>query len=177
MRKVYIHTFLYYLVFLFIAGCSQHQPKCSIESLVLDGSGFPKGTFIGKVQLEIPEMPKESAYRGFSYGSDDVINYVVNWKSVRSVEQEFDKEIEIVFDEDHYMGPWETPKDLYLSTDADNYRASCGIVDKLFQCRLLATYDTYLVYFKADVSDQWLTISKVNEFLKAIDTQMLQCTK
>jgi hypothetical protein len=75
------------------------------------------------------------------------------------------------------MGPWETPDELYISSSAQNYHAACGIDGQIYQCRMVATYSEYSVFFRSHVSDDGITLSKVNELLQAIDKSMAQCTE
>lgn len=160
-----------------VTGCSSRQAKCSVETLVLSENMFPEGTFVGRLEQGVHSEATESAYIQFAHGSNDVINWVDHWKSEKVAKQEFEDMLKTVFDVDQYMGPWEPPKDLYTSSEADNYRVACGMVDKQYQCRLVATYKEYSVYLKVEVSDQWITLAKVDEMLRAIDKQMVDCTQ
>jgi hypothetical protein len=174
--RFYVLCSILILSFL-ITGCSSREAKCSIETLVLSGNIFPEGTFVGRLERGVHKEATESAYIHFSHGSNDVINWVDYWRSEKAAKQEFEDMLETVFDVDQYMGPWDTPKDLYTSSEADNYHVACGMVDKQYQCRLVATYKEYSVYLKVEVSDQWITLSKVDEMLRAIDKQMVECTQ
>ena len=126
--------------------------------------------------MSIDEKPKESVGRSYYVEPSEVYLEITRWKSNKGAETDYNKATGSVFDVDKYMGPWNTPDDLYVSTAADNYQAACGIDHKVIpQCRMLATYDEYSVYFRADIFPDGITVEKVNQLLKAIDDRMAEC--
>jgi len=160
---------------LFLNSCSSKPPKCPIETLLLDENFFPQGTHAEQLFSPVPEYPSESAGRTHYYAPDMVLQLVVNWHSGKSAKDEFDFQLTSAFDVDQYMGPWETPDGLYTSSIAQNYHAACGVASHLYQCRMISTYGGYSVFFRAYVSEQGITLQKVNELLQAIDERMTQC--
>jgi len=161
---------------LVLTSCAQTSSKCAIESLILDGSLFPEGTHAERLISPVSEQPQESAAQTFYYAPDAVFHEVVNWHSTRAAKREYDLTVKSAFDVDNYMGPWEIPDGLYISSLAQNYHAACGVAHKIYQCRMTATYRGYSVFFRAYVSDQGITLAKVNELLQAIDERMTQCS-
>lgn len=162
---------------LILIGCSSRATKCPIKTLLLDEKLFPKDTHAEQLFSPVPEDPSESAGRTYYYAPDSVFQEVINWHSVSAAKSAFDLESKSAFDVDKYMGPWWTPNDLYISPIASNYKAACGVDSTIYQCRMVATYGSYSVFFRAEVSDQGITQSKVNELLQAIDKRMSQCVK
>jgi hypothetical protein len=160
---------------LVLTGCSNRATKCPIETLLLDENLFPKGTHAEPLESPLSEYPKESAARTYYYAPDSVFQEVINWSSDRAAKSEFELRSKSAFDVDKYMGPWETLDELSISSIAQNYHVACGIDGKIYQCRMVATYKGYFVFFRAEVSDQGITLSKVNELLQAIDERMAQC--
>lgn len=163
------------ILVLFLISCSNAVPKCPIQLLLLDENLFPSGTQAEQLFSPAPERPKESAGRSYYFPPDLVFHEVINWHSERSAQNEFDLHSKSAFDVDQSMGPWETLDELYISLTAQNYRAACGIAYHIYQCRMLASYNGYSVFFRAFVSDQGITLQKVNELLQAIDERMVQC--
>jgi len=161
---------------LLLVGCAKAPPKCKIETLILDEKLLPEGTYVERLISPISEKPMESAARSFYYAPYDIFHAVINWHSTRSAKKDFDNYLETAFDTDKYMGPWETPSEMYSSPIADNYHVACGI-DGEYQCRLAATYGDYSVYFRAGVGKEGITLQKVNELLQAIDERMAQCVE
>jgi hypothetical protein len=168
-------TVVFVALVLFLNSCSSKPPKCSIETLLLDENLFPKGTHAEPLESPLPEYPKESAAQSFYYAPDLVFQEVINWHSEKFAKDEFDLHLKSAFDVDQFMGPWETPDGLYASSTAQNYHAACGVDSHIYQCRVISTYDGYSVFFRAYVSEQGITLLKVNEFLQAIDERMTQC--
>ncbi len=160
---------------LMLVGCARPSSKCEIKTLILDENLLPKGTYAERLISPVSEKPKESAARSFYYEPYDIFHMVINWHSTRSAKGEFNNYLETAFDTDKYMGPWETPNEMYSSLAADNYHVGCGTVHGVYQCRLAATYDEYSVYFRADIGEKGITLHKVNEILQAIDERMTQC--
>jgi len=160
---------------LLLTSCARAESLCTIESLILDENLFPEGTRAERLISPVSEKPEESAARSFYYAPSDMFQMVINWHSIRSAKGEFNNYIETAFDTDKYMGPWETPSNTYSSLKADNYHMACGIVHGVYQCRLAATYNGYSVFFRADVGEEGITLSKVNEILQAIDEHMAEC--
>jgi hypothetical protein len=159
---------------LVLTSCTGTEPKCPIESMIMDEHLLPEGTYVERLISPVSEYPKESVARSFYYAPYDIFHMIVNWHSTRSAKREFNNDIETAFDTDKYMGPWETPGNMYNSQIADNYHVACG-TDRTYQCRLAATYGEYSVYFRADVGDEGITLLKVNELLQAMDETMAQC--
>jgi hypothetical protein len=174
MWRVNRFVTMWIVLVLTLTSCASTQPKCTIESLILDEKLLPEGTYAERLALAIPEKPKESASRSFYYAPYDIFHAVINWHSARAAKREFNNDIETAFDTDKYMGPWETPGNMFNSQIADNYHVACG-TDRTYQCRLAATYAEYSVYFRADVGDEGITLLKVNEVLQAMDETMAQC--
>ena len=160
---------------LILVGCSDRVSTCPIETLLLSESLFPEGTHAEPLESPLPEYPKESAAQTFYYAPDAVFHEVVKWHSARDAKREYNLRVKSAFDVDKYMGPWETPDGLYISSLAQNYQMACGIDGKLYQCRMVATYGDYFVFFRAYVSEHGITLAKVNEMLQAIDERMAQC--
>jgi len=161
---------------LVLTGCVSTRSKCPIETLLVDQQLFPDGTHAEPLESPLPEYPAESAARTFYYAPDSVFQEVVNWRSGTYARREFDLNLRSAFDVDKYRGPWSTPNDLYVSSVAQDYHAACGVAGQVFQCRMVATYDGYSVLFRAEVSEQGITMSKVDELLHAIDRRMADCT-
>ena len=171
------HFPVVFVVFmLFVSGCSNKAPKCPIETLLLDEDIFPEGTYAEPLISPVPEYPEESAGRTFYYAPDDIFHLVVKWRSASAAKDDFELNLKSAFDVDKYMGPWETPDRMFISSTAQNYYAACGVAHKVNQCRMVATYGGYSVFFRAYVSDQGITLPKVNELLQAIDERMAQCS-
>jgi len=143
--------------------------------LILDEHLLPEGTHAERLISPVSEKPQESVARSFYYAPYSIFHMVINWHSARAAESEFNNHLEIAFDTDKYMGPWKTPSKMYSSPIADNYYAACGTDLGFYQCRLVATYGEYSVYFRADVGEEGITLLKVNEFLQAIDQTMAEC--
>lgn len=160
---------------LILTSCAQTQPKCAIESLIIDEHLLPEGTYVERLISPISEKPDESAARSFYYAPYDIFHAVINWHSTRSAKREFNNYLETAFDTDKYMGPWETPSEMYGSPIADNYHAACGTDHGVYQCRLAATYGDYSVYLRAAVGEEGITLLKVDEILQAIDETMAKC--
>ena len=163
------------LVLLFLNSCSGKHPKCPIETLLLDENLFPKGTYAERLISPVAEYPRDSAGRTHYYAPDSVLQEVINWHSEKSAKDEFDLQLKSAFDVDQFMGPWETLDGLYTSPTAQNYYAACGVASHIYQCRMSSTYKGYSVFFRAEVSEQGITLQKVNELLEAIDERMIQC--
>jgi hypothetical protein len=176
MHKNNRFTVVFVALVLFLHSCSSNKPpKCSIETLLLDENFFPQGTYAEQLFSPVPEYPSESAGRTHYYPSDSVLQIVVNWHSKKYAKNEFDFQSKSAFDVDQFMGPWEIPDGIYASTIAQNYHAACGVASHIYQCRMISTYDGYSVFFRAEVSEQGITLQKVNELLQAIDERMTQC--
>ncbi len=160
---------------LVLSGCASKPAKCPITTLILNESLFPKGTHAEQLFSPVPEDPEESAGQSFYYAPDSIFQEVINWHSEMGARREFNLQQRSAFDVDQYMGPWWTPNDLYISSKAQNYHAACGVDGKIYQCRMVATYGGYSVFFRAEVSEQGITMSNVNELLRAIDQRMTEC--
>ena len=145
--------------------------------MLLDASDFPENTILEQLFSPVPEYPEESAGRSYYFAPDFILHQVTNWGSVAAAKRDFNLEVKSAFDVDKYRGPWETPPDLFISSSANNYRASCGEDDHIYQCRMVATYGAYSVFFRSWVSVQGITMAKVNELLQAIDTRMTECIR
>ncbi len=176
MKKA--NCFIAFLIgfILVLTGCVSKSSICPIETLILNENLFPTGTHAEPLESPLPEFPKESAAQSFYYAPDSVYQEVVKFRSARAAKDELEYYTKAIFDVDKYMGPWLTPEDLYFSSFANNYRAACGIDGQIYQCRMLATYKGYFVFFRAEVSPQGITMTKVNELLQNIDQRMAECT-
>ena len=174
MRKTNRFVIAWIVSILVLTSCTMTQSKCPIESLIINEHLLPEGTYAERLISPISEKPKESAARSFYDAPYDIFHAVINWHSARAAKRDFDNYLETAFDTDKYMGPWETPSQMYNSQIADNYYVACG-TDRTYQCRLAATYGEYSVYFRADVGDEGITLLKVSELLQAIDETMAQC--
>ena len=177
MRKANRFVIAWIVSVVVLTSCTETQSKCPIESLIIDEHSLPEGTYAERLISPISEKPKESVARSFYYAPYDIFHAVVNWHSVRAAKSDFDNYLETAFDTDKYMGPWETPSQMYNSATADNYLAACGTSDGRYQCRLAATYEGYSVYFRADVGEEGITLMKFNEILRTIDETMAACVK
>ena len=160
---------------LVLTSCTKTQSKCPIASLIIDENLLPEGTYAERLISPISEKPIDSVARSFYYAPYDIFHAVINWHSARAAKREFSNDRETAFDTDKYMGPWETPSNMYSSSIADNYYAACGTVQSVYQCRLAATYGDYSVYFRAAVGEKGITLIKVNEILRTIDETMAAC--
>jgi hypothetical protein len=164
------------IVFLFLfASCQETQSNCAIENLLLDEKTLPEGTVAERLISPVSEKPDESVARSFYSAPYDIFQMVINWRSDQSARNEYDNYINSAFDSDKYMGPWETPKEMYISTIADNYHIACGNVHSVYQCRFAATYGSYSVFLRADVGSEGITLQKVNEMVQSIDELISQC--
>ncbi len=162
-------------VALILGGCAGKPAKCPITSLVLDPTLFPPGTHAEPLESPLPEYRQEGAARSFYLAPDSVFEEVIDWRSATDAKGEFDLHLKSAFDVDKYMGPWETPSSLFVSSVASNYHAACGLDSKVYQCRMVATYGGYSVFFRAEISEQAISMSLVNELLRVIDDRMTQC--
>ncbi len=160
-----------------MAGCRGAPPECPIETLILSGNSFPKGTYAEPLESPLPEYLQEGAARSFYLAPDSVFQEVIDWRLPARAKGEYDLQLRSAFDVDKYMGPWWTPEDLYVSSTASNYHAACGFDLNIYQCRMVATYGGYSVFFRAEASGQGITMSNVNELLRAIDQRMVECTR
>ncbi len=175
MRKLNWLMAIFICLALVLNGCTSRPAKCPITTLILDENLFPKGTYAEPLESPLPEHPQEGAARSFYLAPDSVFQEIINWQSTADAKSEFDLHLKSAFDVDKYMGPWWTPNDLYISSNAQNYHAACGVDGKIYQCRMVATYGGYSVFFRAEVSEQGITMSNVNELLRAIDQRMTEC--
>jgi hypothetical protein len=176
--KIIYHKILLIICLLFLlSGCQMVTSKCDIKTLLLGKENFPTDTTAEQLFSPIPEYPAESAGRSFYSAPDLVYHEVAKWPSIFAAKKEFNLQAKSAFDEDKYRGPWETPDTLFISLTADNYRVGCGNEDNIYQCRLVATYGMYSVFFRTWVSEEGITLSVVNDLLKIIDDRMNQCTK
>jgi hypothetical protein len=164
MRKANRFVIAWIVSVFVLASCTETQSKCPIESLIIDEHSLPEGTYAERLISPISEKPKESVARSFYYTPYDIFHAVINWHSARAAKSDFD----------NYL---ETPSQMYNSATADNYLAACGTSDGRYQCRLAATYEGYSVYFRADVGEEGITLTKVNEILRTIDETMAACVK
>jgi hypothetical protein len=160
-----------------MVGCAKAPPKCAIETLILDENLLPEGTYAERLISPVSERPQESVAQTFYYAPDAVLHEVVNWRSTRAAKREYDLTVKSAFDVDNYMGPWDIPDGMFISSTAQNYYAACGVAHKVYQCRMVATYGEYSVFFRSYVSDKGITLPKVNELLQAIDERMAQCVE
>lgn len=176
MQKSNWFTVFFISLALALNGCASKPAECPIATLILDENLFPPGTHAEPLESPLPEHPQEGAARSFYLAPDAVFEEVINWRSTTDAKGEFDLHLKSAFDVDQYMGPWWTPNDLYISSKAQNYHAACGVDGKIYQCRMVATYGGYSVFFRAEVSEQGITMSNVNDLLRAIDQRMAECT-
>jgi hypothetical protein len=163
---------------LLMASCTKKKSEeCPIKTLILDENLFPQGTQAEELFSPVPDEPINSAERTFYYAPDSALQEVIQWNSVRAAKRYFDFRAKSVFDVDKYMGPWTTPSELnYISPSADKYRVACGVAHGVYQCRMIATYDEYFVFFRSYVTEQGISLSTFDQLLKAIDVKMTQCT-
>jgi hypothetical protein len=74
------------------------------------------------------------------------------------------------------MGPWEIPEEIeFTSSVADELLLGCGVAHNVYQCRMIAVYESYFIYFKADVSEGGITLQDVEKMLSGIDDRMEVC--
>jgi hypothetical protein len=160
-----------------LVGCTYKKVEnCPIASLIINEDLFPQGTHAEVLYSPVPDDPINSAERSFYYATDLAYQEVIRWNSVRDAKDYFNFREKSVFDVDKYMGPWTTPPELdYTSAIADKYRVACGIDSGIYQCRLIATYDGYFVFFRSYVTEEGLSLSIFNQLLRAIDLRMTQC--
>lgn len=156
----------------------QTKRNCPIETLILDEKLLPENTFAEKLHSPSTDEPSESASRSFYYAPDSIYHLVVRYDLPKLAKERFVRWSKSAFDVDEHMGPWEVPSGVNsVSVSADEYQIGCGIAHNVYQCRMIATYDEYFVYFKADVSEKGITLHTVEELVRAIDDRMTECTE
>ncbi len=161
-----------------LVSCTNSQPtsECQINELILDKSDFPSGTVVDDISSPIDEYPSESAGRTAGYGKSLIYHVVGNYSSIRQAKLKYSNEDKYKFESDKYRGPWVTPEEItYESPIADQYHIACGPVQTEYQCRMIARYEEYYVFFFAYVSEDGLNFNHLQEMLKSIDKKMEAC--
>jgi hypothetical protein len=160
-----------------VTSCTVKNDECDIQTLILDADDFPEGVYLEQLYPSSERWAGYSVSRGFSLATDLVWQTVVSRKSPRYAEEMFAEESEIVFDKDDFRGPWETPPQVdFQSTIADNYRVACGMSIG-YQCRMIATYDKYFVFFRSYISEEGIDLLTYNNLLKRIEIRMSTCVE
>jgi hypothetical protein len=163
---------------LFLVSCTDKKTdKCPVETIILNENPFPEGTHAEELFSPVPDENIDSVERSFYFASDLAYQEVIHWDSAGDTKRYFDFRARSVFDVDKYMGPWTIPPELnYTSVTADKYRVACGVAHGVYQCRMIATYNEYFVFFRSYVTDHGISLSAFNQLLKAIDVKLTLCT-
>jgi hypothetical protein len=177
MQKIGAYLFVFTVSALFLMSCtSQKTEACPIDTLILDENLFPQGTHAEELFSPVPDEPLDSAERSFYYAPDLAFQEVIRWDFARAAKVYFDFRAKSVFDVDKYMGPWTSPTELnFQSSAADQYRLACGVASDVYQCRMIATYGEYFVFFRSYITEQGISLTTFEQLLSAIDVKMSQC--
>jgi len=177
MRRIHAYLITFTVLSLLLVGCTYKKVEnCSIQTLILDEKHFPQGTHAEELFSPVPEEPIDSAERSFIYADDLAFQEVIHWDSAELAKGYFDLRAKSVFDVDKYMGPWTNPPELdYFSAIADKYLVACGVDSGIYQCRMIATYGDYFVFFRSYVTEQAISIPIFEQLLRTIDGNMTEC--
>ena len=181
MRKRYV-LYLIFGFLLVLTGCAGKEdlrPKrdCPIKQLLLDQSDYPSSSIFDTIDSPIADKPLESAGQSAYYQDSWTDQTVVRYFSSDNAIAEYDKVQKIVFDSDEIIGLWETPSGLDLSNlSADRHEIACGnVVSFGKRCYMIAQYEEYYVFFRADISNNGVTRELFRDLVLKIDDEVSSC--
>jgi hypothetical protein len=166
--------------FIILTSCYNWQQKshCSTIDLLIDEIDLPQGSIIDPISSPVSEYPKDSAGVTASYNQDLIYHVIGNYSNVRSAKLKYSRELQLTFIADKSQGPWNKPTEItYTSSIADQYHLACGPVrtQLQLQCRMIARYKEYYVFFFAYLSDDGLNFEHLEDILRNIDQKMEAC--
>ena len=152
------------------------QAQCPIEELLLRDADFPRNTIVDAIESPIAEHPEESAGRTAGNAGDLLYESVSRYRSKLDAESKYSELVRTAFETDLYRGPWERPDGLsFTSATADAAFVACGPNAGKDQCRMIAQYDDYVVFFFSYISDQGITLDRFEDLLYKVDERLSSC--
>jgi len=168
-------SILLLITVLSLTCCTDMSIECDVKALILDANDFPEGVYLEQLYSPSKSGAGNSASRSFSFATDLLLQEIISTKNPNHAKDIFIEESESVFDEDNFRGPWKTPPQVnFQSIIANNYRVACGM-SGVYQCRMIATYDNYFVFFRSYISEEGIDLPIYNELLRKIDVRMNRC--
>lgn len=154
---------------------------CPITSLLVDTTGFPSGTTVGKIESPLVDGPldftgpyQEAGRTLVVGGGWGGVHYVYRARTARRAAHQYQTLKDIEFRTTPNDGPWEPPPQFgYRSSIADQYYLACGNDHGRYTCRMMAQYEEY--YMLLQVPMPGMTFEDLEVVLRAIDERMAEC--
>lgn len=154
---------------------------CPITSLLVDTTGFPSGTTVGKVRSPLADGPLDftgsyqEAGRTLVVGGWGGFHHVYRARTARRAAHQYQTLKDIEFRTTPNDGPWDPPPQFgYRSSIADQYYLACGNVHGCYTCRMMAQYEEY--YMLLDIPmHSGMTLADLEHVFRAIDERMAEC--
>jgi hypothetical protein len=98
---------------------------------------------------------------------------IYQYRSIDQAEAEYDRQLDVFFYENEYIGPWQEPEfTTNLDLAVDEYFVACAERDSgTILCKMLARYDVMVIRLNTNRTLTSMSLSDFQSAIESVDTQ------